>query len=199
MTDDTRSMRERMMAGDLYLADDPDLAAANVAAQAATWTYNTSSPKEVDARRNLLRGLLGTIGDGTEIRPPLEVDYGFNLHVGANSFFNFGLVALDVATIRIGDDCQVGPNVQLLTATHPIDPEPRRAKWEAALPITIGDNVWLGGGVIVCPGVTIGANTVIGAGSIVTKDLPANVIAVGNPARLVRPIDPLSDDVAPDV
>ena len=120
------------------------------------------------------------------IRPPLRVDYGYNLHVGAGTFANFGLVALDVAPIRIGEDVQIGPNVQLLTPTHPLDPERRRARWEAAEPITIGDNVWLGGGVIVCPGVAIGENTVVGAGTVVTRDLPANVLAVGNPARVVR-------------
>lgn len=99
---------------------------------------------------------------------------------------NFGAILLDVARIRIGADVQLGPNVQLLTATHPLEPEPRRAKWESGKPITIGDNVWLGGGVIVCPGVTIGENTVVGAGAVVVRDLPANVVAVGNPARVVR-------------
>ena len=101
---------------------------------------------------------------------------------------NYGLVALDVAPITIGDDVQIGPNVQLLTPTHPIEPDPRQAKWEAAEPIAIGDNAWLGGGVIVLPGVTIGENTVVGAGSIVTKDLPPNVVAAGNPARVIRSV-----------
>jgi maltose O-acetyltransferase len=104
------------------------------------------------------------------------------------AFANFGLVVLDVTTISIGDDVQIGPNVQLLTPTHPVEPQPRREKWEAAEPITIGDNVWLGGGVIVCPGVSIGENTVVGAGAVVTRDLAADVVAVGNPARVVRRI-----------
>ena len=121
-----------------------------------------------------------------EIRPPFRCDYGYQTTFGARTFANFGLVVLDVATVTIGDDVQIGPNVQLLTATHPLEPGPRRDKWEAAQPITIGDNVWLGGGVIVCPGVTIGADTVVGAGSVVTKDLPAGVLAVGTPARVVR-------------
>jgi maltose O-acetyltransferase len=108
--------------------------------------------------------------------------------VGARTFVNYALVALDVASITIGDDVQIGPNVQLVTPTHPIEPEARRAKREAAEPITVGDNAWLGGGVIVLPGVKIGENTVVGAGSIVTKDLPSNVVAVGNPARVVRPV-----------
>ena len=120
------------------------------------------------------------------MRAPIYVDYGEHLTIGARTFVNFGLVALDVAPIAIGDDCQLGPNVQLLTAYHPTEPEPRRAKLEAAAPITIGDNVWLGGGVIVLPGVTIGDDSVVGAGSVVTKDVPAGVLAVGNPARVVR-------------
>ena len=130
--------------------------------------------------------LLGGFGAGSDIRPPLRCDYGYQTFVGARCFANWGLVSLDVATVTIGDDVQIGPNVQLLTATHPLEPGPRRDKWEAARPIVIGDNVWLGGGVIVCPGVTIGADTVVGAGSVVVRDLPAGVVAVGSPARVVR-------------
>jgi maltose O-acetyltransferase len=129
---------------------------------------------------------LGSFGEGSEIRPPLYCDYGYQIHIGARTFINYGAVLLDVATITIGDDVQIGPNVQLLTPTHPLDPDARRAKLEAARPITIGHNVWLGGGVIVLPGVSIGENTVVGAGAVVTKDLPANVVAVGNPARVIR-------------
>jgi maltose O-acetyltransferase len=183
---DTRSMRERMLAGDPYLADDPEIAEAIARTLDLTAAYNATSARATTRRRRLLEELLGAIGEGTEIRPPLFVDYGSNIRIGARCFANFGLVALDVAAITIGDDVQFGPNVQLLTPTHPIEPEPRRAKWEAARPITIGDNVWLGGGAIVCPGVTIGANTVVGAGAVVTRDLPANVVAVGNPARVTR-------------
>jgi maltose O-acetyltransferase len=177
-----------MLAGDLYIADDPEIAAESRRAMELTARYNASPPSDPDARRRLLEELLGSIGEGTEIRPPFHCDYGYQLHIGARTFANFGLVALDVARIDIGDDVQIGPGVQLLTPTHPLEPEPRRAKWEAAAPIIIGDNVWLGGGVIVCPGVTIGANTVVGAGSVVTRDLPANVLAVGTPARVVRPL-----------
>ncbi len=119
----------------------------------------------------------------------MAVDYGENIHLGPRTFINYNLTALDVAAITIGADCQIGPNVQLLTPTHPIEPQPRRDKLEAARPISIGDNVWLGGGVIVCPGVSIGENSVIGAGSVVTRDIPANVVAVGNPARVIRSID----------
>lgn len=182
-------MRQRMEDGDLYLADDPEIAEASARALDLMAAYNATAVHQVPRRRAMLEQLLGSIGEGTELRPPLYVDYGTNITIGARCFANFGLVALDVARITIGDDVQIGPNVQLLTPTHPVEPEPRRQKWEAAQPITIGDNVWIGGGAIVLPGVTIGANTVVGAGAVVTKDLPADVVAVGNPARVVRELD----------
>jgi maltose O-acetyltransferase len=184
--DDRRSQRERMLAGELYVADDPLLAAESLRAQLLARRYNDSDPSDALARRRILEDLLGSIGEGAEIRPPLHCDYGYQTHIGARVFVNFGLVALDVARIVVGDDVQIGPLVQLLTPTHPLDPDLRRAKWEAAEPIEIGDNVWLGGGVIVGPGVTIGADTVVGAGSVVTHDLPSGVLAVGAPARVVR-------------
>ncbi len=184
--DDTRSMRERMEAGDLYLADDPDIEEQGHAARDVMAAYNMTSSRQSTARRDLLVQLVGSVGDDCELRSPVYVDFGTNIHLGDRVFANFGLTALDVATITIGDDVQIGPHVQLLTPTHPVDADLRRAKWEAAEPISIGANVWLGGGVIVCPGVTIGENTVVGAGSVVVKDLPANVVAVGNPARVVR-------------
>jgi maltose O-acetyltransferase len=177
-----------MLAGDLYIADDPELAEEHRRAVALLEEFNRGVGPELDHQTQLLRTLLGRLGDGTEIRPPLYCDYGFQLHIGARSFVNYGLVALDVARITIGDDVQIGPNVQLLTPTHPVEAAPRREKWESAKPIVIGDNVWLGGGVIVCPGVTIGENTVVGAGAVVVRDLPPNVVAVGNPARVVRKI-----------
>nr|WP_246650924.1 sugar O-acetyltransferase [Nonomuraea guangzhouensis] len=185
---DGRSMRERMLAGDLYIADDPELAEHMLRAMDLMEAFNATSARDPQERRRLLAELLGAVGEGTEIRPPLRVDYGGNIRIGARSFANFGLVALDVAPITIGDDVQIGPYVQLMTPTHPVDPELRRAKWEAAEPITIGDNVWLGSGAIVLAGVTIGENTVVGAGAVVTRDIPANVVAVGNPARVIRTI-----------
>lgn len=184
-----RSQLERMMAGDLYNADDPELANAALRARGLTALFNQTRAHEDQERRRILRELLGAVGETTEIRPPFSCEYGFQLVIGARTFVNFGLVALDVATITIGDDVQIGPNVQLLTPTHPIEPDLRRAKLEAAMPITIGDNTWLGGGVIVLPGVTIGANTVVGAGSVVVNDLPGHVVAVGNPARIVRRLE----------
>jgi maltose O-acetyltransferase len=188
--DDTRSMRERMLAGDLYIADDPELGEHGSAALDLMTAYNATTVRQGPLRRQLLEQLVGSVGEGTEIRPPFFVDYGSNIRIGARCFANFGLVALDVAAITIGDDVQIGPSVQLLTPTHPVEPGPRREKWEAAEPITIGDNVWLGGGAIVLPGVTIGENTVVGAGSVVTRDLPADVVAVGNPARVIRSVNP---------
>lgn len=183
---DGRTPRQQMLAGDLYVADDPELAADHLRAVRLMDEFNRSPGDAAEARRRLLEELLGAFGAGSEIRPPLYCDYGSQLRVGARTFVNFGLVALDVAPITIGDDVQIGPNVQLLTPTHPVDPAARRAKLEAARPIFLGDNVWLGGGVIVLPGVSIGEDTVVGAGAVVTRDLPAGVVAVGNPARVVR-------------
>lgn len=182
-------MRERMLAGDRYIADDPELAESNAAASDLMAAYNATSVRQRPLRRRLLEELLGAVGEDTEIRPPFYVDYGAHITIGARCFANVGLVALDVAAITIGDDVQIGPNVQLLTPTHPVEAEPRRQKWEAAEPVVIGDNVWIGGGAIVLPGVTIGDNTVVGAGAVVSRDLPADVVAVGNPARVVRRID----------
>lgn len=183
---DPRSNRERMLAGDLYIADDPDLEAASRRAVALAHRYGEVYATDPDAARPILEDLLGSIAPDAHIRPPLYVDYGSYITVGSGTFANFGLTALDVAPITIGSDVQIGPNVQLLTPTHPLDPERRRAKLEAAEPIVIEDNVWLGGGAIVLPGVTIGENSVIGAGAVVTKEIPANVVAVGNPARVIR-------------
>lgn len=175
-----------MLAGDLYNADDPELMTDIIRAETLTAKYNATMPGDSQRRREILQELLGAIGEGTMIRPPFYCDHGYRITIGARCFVNFGFVALDVAKITIGDDVQIGPSVQLLTATHPTEAELRRQKWESSKPITIGDNVWLGGGVIVCPGVMIGDNTVVGAGSVVVRDLPANVVAVGNPARVVR-------------
>jgi maltose O-acetyltransferase len=179
--------KERMLAGDWYLPDDEELFADSLRRVALCRDYNASV--EPDQRRRLLGELLGAVGDGVRIRPPFQCDFGRYISIGDRTFVNFGAIFLDPAPITVGADVQIGPNVQLLTPTHELDTERRRAGWEKALPITIGDNVWLGGGVIVCPGVTIGENTVVGAGSVVVKDLPAGVLAVGNPARIVRELD----------
>jgi maltose O-acetyltransferase len=179
--------KKLMLAGDWYIADDEELGADSARRDRLCRAYNAA----VDGgeRRELLEQLLGSVGEGVGIRAPFQCDYGTYISIGARTFVNFGAVFLDAAPISVGEDVQIGPNVQLLTPLHELDTERRRAGWEKALPITIGDNVWLGGGVIVCPGVTIGANTVVGAGSVVTKDLPAGVLAVGSPARVIRRLE----------
>jgi maltose O-acetyltransferase len=180
-----RSMRERILAGELYIADEW-AAEEHRRAMVLVEEINRSPEGDPALRRRLFAQLLGSFGEGAEIRPPFYCDYGWQTHVGARTFANFGLTVLDVATVTIGEDVQIGPHVQLLTATHPLEAEPRRAKWESATPVVVDDNVWLGGGVIVCPGVTIGRSTVVGAGAVVTKDLPPHVLAVGSPARPIR-------------
>ncbi len=177
-------MKDRMLAGESYRADDPDLAADSARAAELTARYNAELDRAV--RRDLLIELLGSVGGGTTVRSEFRCDYGYQISIGAYCFVNWGGVFLDVGRITLGDHVQIGPNVQLLTATHPLEAGPRREGWEGSAPITLGDNVWLGGGVIVLPGVTIGADTVVGAGAVVTRDLPPGVLAVGNPARVVR-------------
>lgn len=181
-------MKERMLRGELYVADDPELEADSSRCDALLAAYNATRAWETDERHRILGELLGSIGPGSGIRPPLYMDYGYQTTIGARCFFNMGTVILDVGRVTIGDDVQVGPGVQFLTPTHPLDPELRRQALEAAEPITVEDNVWLGGGVIICPGVTIGRDTVVGAGAVVTRDLPPGVVAVGNPARVLRSV-----------
>lgn len=186
---DPRTNRERMLAGDLYIADDPELARLHRRGVQLADAYHRAETAGDPAARAVLADLLGSLGDDAYVQPPLFVDYGENIHVGPRTYINYNLTALDVAAITIGADCLLGPNVQLLTPTHPLAPQPRRDKLEAAAPIVLEDNVWLGGGVIVCPGVRIGANSVIGAGAVVTKDIPPNSVAVGNPARVIRELE----------
>ncbi|HSP64791.1 MAG TPA: sugar O-acetyltransferase [Candidatus Deferrimicrobium sp.] len=183
---DQRTQRQRMLAGDLYDAVDPELMSERQRAAMLLRRFNTADPTDPEAARTVLRELLGTFGDGAQVVAPLHCDYGYQVHIGAGSFVNCGAVFLDVGTITLGDNVQVGPNVQFLTPTHPLEPQLRRTGAESAKPITVADGVWLGGGAILLPGVSVGANTVVGAGSVVTKSLPANVVAVGNPARVIR-------------
>ncbi|WP_062212098.1 sugar O-acetyltransferase [Streptomyces sp. NBRC 109706] len=185
---DSRTQHERMLAGDLYIADDPEILRAQQRAVRLAAEYQAAYATDIEGAQPIIRELIGDLGAEAHIRPPLFVDYGTYVSVGDRTFINYNFTALDVARITIGQDCQIGPQVQLLTPTHPLEPGPRRDKLEAAKPITIGDNVWLGGGVIVLPGVTIGDNSVIGAGSVVTRDIPADVLALGNPAKVIRPL-----------
>jgi maltose O-acetyltransferase len=193
------TMKRRMLAGELYLADDPLLVDERLRAQALLARFNATGPHQQGERDDLLRELLGSVGDGVVIEPTFRCDYGSNIDLGAGTFVNYDAIMLDVAPITIGAACQLATRVQLLTATHPIDPVVRRAGWESGAPITLGDNVWLGGGVIVCPGVTIGDDTVVGAGAVVTRDLPAGVVAVGSPARVLREIGPADRVPLPQV
>ena len=192
-------MKLRMLRGELYLAGDDEIQADLARAGALMERFNTTRHHENRERGAILRELLGEVGDGVVVRPPFRCDYGSYISIGAGTFVNYDCVMLDVAPIRIGAVCQLAPRVQLLTATHPIDPGPRRVGWESAEPIAIGDNVWLGGGAIICPGVTIGEDTVVGAGAVVTRDLPAGVVAAGVPARVLRQIDERDRVAIPDV
>ena len=180
--------RDRMVSGQPYLASDPDLIADYRRCQLLLERFNALSMTERDSQTALLQEMLAELGEDTHIRAPLRIEYGYMLWVGARTFINNEALIIDCAPVRIGSDVQIGPRVQLLTPTHPLDPAVRKTGWEAAAPITVEDGVWLGGGVIVRPGVTIGANTVVGAGSVVSRDLPPNVIAVGNPARVQREV-----------
>ncbi len=178
----------RMVSGELYDPADPELAALRLAARQLTFRFNHTPPDQAAARSALLAELFDSVGHGCLIEPTLHVDYGCNIAIGDRCYANVNNVWLDVAPIRIGDDAMLGPGVQLLTATHPIEATARTSGLELGAPITLGEAVWLGGGVIVCPGVTIGDGTVVGAGSVVLQTLPAGVVAVGNPARVVRRI-----------
>ena len=186
---DGRTPAQRLEAGDYYVADD-ELSALTKRAVRLLSLYEQAHPTDPDIAAYLLAQVLGRVGEGVDIRPPLRVDYGHNISIGDGSWVNYGLTVLDVAPVVIGAEVLIGPNCSLYTAIHPTEPGPRRAKWESAAPITIEDNVWLGGSVVVCPGVTIGENSIIGAGAVVTRSTPANCIAVGNPARVIKDLDP---------
>lgn len=173
--------KQKMMTGELYRDSDPELVAERRRAQKLVDEFNATRDDAV------IKELFGSIGEGSWVMPRFQCDYGYQIHLGSNSFLNYDAILMDCATITIGDDVSIGPRAQLLTALHPInDHEARRQRFETAQPITIGNNAWLGGGVIVCAGVTIGEDSVIGAGSVVTRDIPPRVLAVGNPCRVVR-------------
>lgn len=176
-----------MLAGLPYRDDDPELVAERLHCRRLLDRFNAATADEDDLRAEVLRELLGGIGEGSWVMPRFVCDYGHLITMGSNSFLNYDAILMDCAPITIGNDVSIGPRAQLLTALHPTeDHERRRQRWETAAPITIGDNVWLAGGVIVCAGVTIGENTVVGAGSVVTRDLPPRVLAAGNPCRVIR-------------
>ena len=180
--------RERMLAGMLYKSCGHDLLSAHKRALKITRLYNLTSEEEPERRNELLKELFGSCGKNIYIEPDFRCDYGFNIHIGDNFFANYGCVILDACRVDIGCSVMLAPYVGLFTATHPIDAEVRTSRLEYGKPIKIGDNSWLGARTTVNPGVTIGKNTVIGSGSVVIKDIPDNVVAVGNPCRVVREI-----------
>jgi len=183
------SERDRMLAGELYDPRDPDLCAERGRARLLCRQFNGTRDDETEARSRLIRALIPAAGRGVWIEPPFHCDYGLNITLGDNVFFNFNCVVLDVARVRIGSGALFGPAVQIYAATHPLRAAERRSGLEAGKPVDIGDETWIGGGAIICPGVRIGARSVIGAGSVVTRNIPDDVFAAGNPCRIVRAIE----------
>lgn len=180
------SEKEKMLAGELYDPLDKQLADERTRTRLLIKALNDTREDEVSKRESILRELIPAAGTGLWLQPPFYCDYGSNIIVGDKVFFNFNCVVLDVAQVKIGSRTLFGPNVQIYTATHPIDYKQRAAGLEYAKPISIGEDVWVGGSVVICPGVAIGDRTVIGAGSVVTRDIPADVFAAGNPCRVIR-------------
>ena len=182
-------MAHVMVSGELYDPLDPELVDARTAARMACFNYNKTTPMEEAERKRILKELFGSCTDNIYIEPPFNVDYGRNIYFGDNVYFNYDSVVLDVSTVTIGNNFMAAPGVHIYTATHPVDPVLRYAGRELGKPVKIGNNVWIGGRAVICPGVTIGDNVTIGAGSVVTKDIPSNVVAAGNPCRVIRHLD----------
>ena len=173
-----------MLAGELYFAGDPELVEERDRCERLMRAFNAEP--DPGARGALLRELLGEVGEGSDVRPPFFCDYGYNVKLGSGVFLNFNCVILDVVAVMIGDRVQIGSSVQILAADHPLDPQTRATGAENGRPVAIEDDVWIGSGAILCPGVTVGRGSVIGAGSVVTREIPAGVLAVGNPCRVLR-------------
>ena len=182
------SEKEKMLSQKPYIASDAELSKERLLAQKACFDINSLSPELVDERNIILKRLLGFSKDNFYIEPPFHCDYGYNISIGENFYANYNCVILDCAEVMIGDNVMLAPSVSIYTAGHPIDAEKRNQEWEYAIPVTIGNNVWIGGNTVINPGVQIGDNTVIGAGSVLTKDIPGNVIAAGNPCKVLREI-----------
>ena len=178
----------KMLSGEVYDAGYQPFIDLLVDVRRRLWEYNTICPDRTDRLREILKGLLGASGNNITVNPPFRCDYGCNIRVGENFFANFNLTIVDEAFVTIGDNVFIGPNVSIFTACHPLDPAERDKLAEWAEPVTIGDSVWIGGDVTILPGVTIGSGTTIGAGSVVARDIPAGVLAVGNPCRVIRKI-----------
>lgn len=180
--------KEKMLSGELYKSFDAELLAERQRAKEIVFRYNSLQPSMIEERNELLKSLFGSVKGNFFIEPPFRCDYGCNIEIGENFYANYNLVILDCAKVTIGDNVLIGPNVGIYTAGHPLHFELRNEEWEFACPITIEDNVWIGGNVVLNPGVTVGRNSVVGSGSVVTKDIPADVVAAGNPCRVIREI-----------
>lgn len=184
-----KTEKEKMLNGELYHAADPQLLQERLNARRLTRLYNQTIETDDNKRTKLLKELFGSTGENLYIEPTFRCDYGYNIHVGENFYANFDCVFLDVCEIRIGDNCMIAPGVHIYTATHPLDPIERISGAEYGLPVHIGHNVWIGGRAVINPGVTIGDNVVIASGAVVTKDVPDNVVAGGNPAKIIKQIE----------
>lgn len=183
------SERQKMVAGELYDPFDPELVQGRRRARNLLGEISRTRDEQVELRFALFTELFGTAGDLLVIEPPFYCDYGFNIHAGERVFMNFNCVILDVAPVRIGDRVLIGPAVQIYAATHPVEAGVRREGLELGRPVTIGDDVWIGGGAIILPGVRVGSGSIIGAGAVVTKDVPESVAVAGNPARVIREVE----------
>lgn len=181
--------RQKMLAGEPYDPDDPELVAGRERAAALTSRYNRTAASDATDRQALLEALLGSCGEGCEIRPPFRCDYGEQIHIGEQVYANVGCVVLDVCRVDLGAHCQLGPGVHIYTATHPLDPGPRRGGRESGEPVTVAENVWIGGRAVLTPGVTVGENAVVAAGAVVTDDVPAGVLVGGNPGTVLRDLE----------
>ncbi|MGM0421076.1 MAG: maltose acetyltransferase domain-containing protein [Bacillota bacterium] len=178
--------KEKMLAGQLYHADDPELVQDRLQARRLTRLYNQTREDELEKRKEIIQELLGKAGKNYFIEPTFRCDYGYNIQIGDNFYMNFDCIMLDVCEIKIGANCQIGPGVHIYTATHPLDAKERNSGAELGKPVTIGDNVWIGGGSIINPGVKIGDNVVIASGSIITKNIKTNLVVGGNPAQTIK-------------
>jgi maltose O-acetyltransferase len=184
-----KTEKQKMIGGELYHASDAQLMQERLNARRLTRLFNESLETDEEKRTELLKELFGSTGDSLYIEPTFRCDYGYNIHVGENFFANFDCIFLDVCEIRIGDNCFIAPGVHIYTATHPLHAEERISGAEYGIPVTIGDNVWIGGRAVINPGVTLGNNVVVASGAVVTKDVPDNVVVGGNPARVLKQIE----------
>lgn len=180
--------KEKMIKGDMYFSADETLIKERNRARRLTRAFNNTTEDELDKRSEILKELLGKTGENIYIEPTFRCDYGYNIYVGENFYANFDCLLLDICPIKIGNNAMLAPGVHIYTATHPLNPTERNSGYEYGKPVNIGDNVWIGGRAVICPGVTIGNNVVVAAGAVVTKDVPDNVVVGGNPAKIIKEI-----------